>query len=47
MCAITVTEVAQIKALVIREDPAAFVIVTPVREVLGGGFLPLEDQPAR
>lgn len=41
MCALTVTEVGQMKSLVGREDPSAFVIVTPVQEILGEGFLPL------
>jgi uncharacterized membrane protein len=41
MCALTVTEVGQIKSLVGGEDPSAFVIVTPAQEILGEGFLPL------
>jgi uncharacterized membrane protein len=41
LCAITVTEVSQVKSLVVREDPAAFVIVAPAQEVLGEGFAPL------
>ena len=41
MCALTVTEVGQIKSLVGREDPSSFVIVTPAQEILGEGFLPL------
>lgn len=41
LCAVTVTEVAQLKSLVVREDPAAFVIVAPAQEVLGEGFAPL------
>ena len=41
MCALTVTEVGQIKSLVGREDPSAFVIVTPAQEIHGEGFLPL------
>lgn len=42
MVAITITEMAQLKALVHAEDPNAFVIVTPAKEVLGRGFQPLE-----
>lgn len=38
LCAVTVTEVAHLKALVAEEDPAALVIVTPALEVLGKGF---------
>lgn len=44
MCALTVTEVAQLKALVRDQDPRAFIIVSPVQEVLGSGFSSL--QPA-
>jgi hypothetical protein len=42
MVAVTVTEMAQLKALVKAEDPNAFVIVTPAQEVLGRGFQPLD-----
>ena len=42
MVAVTITELAQLKALVRAEDPNAFVIVTPAQEVLGRGFKPLE-----
>ncbi len=45
MCALTVTEVPTLKALVRNEDPGAFVIVTPVQEVLGKGFQPLQEEP--
>ena len=41
MIAVTVTEFAQVKALVNSEDPNAFVIVTPASEILGRGFQPL------
>jgi uncharacterized membrane protein len=41
MCALTVTEVPRLKALVKAEDPHAFVVVVPVQEVLGEGFAPL------
>ncbi len=43
MCALTVTEVQHLKALVNAEDPNAFMIVTPAQEVLGKGFNPLES----
>ena len=42
MCALTVTEVGYLKSLVNSTDPHAFVIVSPVQEVLGGGFSPLK-----
>jgi len=41
MVAVTVTEMNQLKAIVNAEDPNAFVIVSPAREVLGRGFQPL------
>jgi uncharacterized membrane-anchored protein YitT (DUF2179 family) len=44
ICALTVTEVSQLKALVSAEDPNAFVIVSPVQEILGRGFTPLEPK---
>jgi len=44
MCALTVTEVAQLKAIVSARDSNAFMIVSPVQEVLGKGFLPLKDE---
>lgn len=42
MCAITTTEVPQLKSLVHKIDPTAFVVIIPAREVLGRGFIPLE-----
>jgi uncharacterized membrane-anchored protein YitT (DUF2179 family) len=44
ICAITITEVSQIKNLVSHADPHAFIIVIPAQEVLGRGFLPLDTQ---
>jgi uncharacterized membrane protein len=44
MCALTVTEVKQLKTLVSQTDPHAFIIVTPAHEVLGNGFKPLEEE---
>jgi uncharacterized membrane-anchored protein YitT (DUF2179 family) len=44
ICALTVTEVAHLKAVVKAEDANAFVIVTPAREILGRGFAALEGQ---
>jgi uncharacterized membrane protein len=38
LCAITVTEVGQLKSLVRSKDENAFVIVTPAKEVFGKGF---------
>jgi uncharacterized membrane-anchored protein YitT (DUF2179 family) len=43
MVAVTVTEMAQLKSLVSDEDPSAFVVVTPAREILGRGFQPLQE----
>ena len=44
MCALTVTEVHNLKAAVVKEDPQAFVVVSPAQEVLGRGFNPLEEK---
>jgi len=44
LCALTVTEVHNLKSAVAKEDPRAFVIVSPAQEVLGRGFNPLEDE---
>jgi len=44
VCALTVTEVHNLKTAVAKEDPAAFVIVSPAQEVLGRGFNPLEEK---
>jgi uncharacterized membrane protein len=44
MCALTVTEVHNLKSAVAKDDPKAVVIVSPAQEVLGGGFAPLEEQ---
>jgi len=43
MCALTVTEVGQLKSLVLAADPQAFVIVSPAQEILGKGFSPLNE----
>ncbi len=47
MCALTVTEVTQLKILVSEADRSAFVVVSPAQEILGKGFTPLfeEGQP--
>ncbi|HRQ23771.1 MAG TPA: DUF2270 domain-containing protein [Anaerolineales bacterium] len=44
MCALTVTEVHNLKSVVAREDLKAVVIVSPAQEILGGGFAPLEEK---
>jgi len=44
MCAITVTEIHNLKAAVAKEDPNAFVIVSPAQEILGRGFNPLTEE---
>jgi hypothetical protein len=43
MVALTVTELAHLKALVKEQDPDAFVVVAPAQEVLGKGFQPLAE----
>jgi len=44
LCALTVTEVHNLKSAVAREDPKAFVIVSPAQEILGRGFNPLAEE---
>lgn len=46
MCALTVTEVHNLKTAVAKEDAQAFVIVSPAQEILGRGFNPLEEEVA-
>ncbi len=47
VCALTVTEAHNLKAAVAKEDPQAFVIVSPAQEILGRGFNPLEEDNSR
>jgi hypothetical protein len=47
LCALTVTEVHNLKTAVAKEDPQAFVIVSPAQEILGRGFNPLEEESER
>lgn len=44
LCALTVTEIPQLKALVAEEDPRAFVVVSPAKEIFGGGFGSLQEE---
>jgi len=44
MCALTMTEVHNLKSAVAKEDPNAFVIVSPAQEILGRGFNPLAEE---
>jgi uncharacterized membrane protein len=44
ICALTVTEVHNLKVAVAKDDPQAFVIVSPAQEILGRGFNPLEEK---
>lgn len=44
ICALTVTEVHNLKAAVNKEDPNAFVVVTAAQEILGRGFNPLAEE---
>jgi uncharacterized membrane protein len=43
ICALTVTEVHNLKAAVVKEDPNAFVVVSTAQEILGRGFNPLAE----
>lgn len=44
MCALTITEVHNLKSAVAKEDPKAVVIVSPAQEIFGAGFAPLEEE---
>jgi hypothetical protein len=44
ICALTITEVHNLKSAVAKEDPQAFVIVSPAQEILGKGFNPLAGE---
>ena len=44
MVAVTVTEIADLKAIVQKVDPKIFVIVNPAQEVFGAGFQSLNEQ---
>ena len=44
LCALTVTEIPQIKDLVAQVDANAFVVVMQAKEVLGRGFVPLQNE---
>ena len=43
ICALTVTEIPQLKGLVREADPNAFIIVSPAQEIFGKGFLSLQE----
>ena len=43
LCALTVTEVPDVKGLVHAEDANAFVTLTPAQEILGKGLAPLQE----
>lgn len=43
MCALTTTEIHQLRTLVSHADPRAFVVISPAQEIFGSGFMPLED----
>lgn len=44
MIAMTITEVDTLKRIVQEEDPKAFVMITPAKEIFGMGFMPLKEQ---
>jgi uncharacterized membrane protein len=43
ICALTVTEVHNLKHAIAKEDPDAFVVVSAAQEILGRGFNPLME----
>ena len=44
ICALTVTEVHNLKSAVNKEDASAFVVVSAAQEILGRGFNPLAEE---
>ena len=46
LIALTITEIAGLKAIVASEDPAAFLIISPAEEILGSGFISLDPEHA-
>ncbi len=44
LIALTITEIEQLKVIVREEDPTAFITVIPANEIVGQGFLPLDDK---
>jgi len=47
MCALTDTEISQLKSLIHEIDSDAFIIVSPAKGVVGKGFEPFEEQKGR
>lgn len=43
LIALTVTEIGQLKEIAHEEDPRAFITVIPANEIVGQGFIPLEE----
>jgi uncharacterized membrane protein len=43
ICALTITEVHNLKHAVAKEDPTAFMVVSAAQEILGRGFNPLAE----
>ena len=44
MCALTVTEVNNLKTIIAKIDPTAFVVTSNAYEILGRGFQPLSEE---
>jgi len=44
LIALTVTEIEHLKVIVREEDPNAFITVIPANEVVGQGFMPLQEE---
>jgi hypothetical protein len=43
LVALTVTEIEQLKMIVGEEDPHSFITVIPAKEIVGAGFVPLDE----
>jgi len=44
MCALTVTEINNLKAVTSRTDPKAFVVISSAQNIFGRGFAPLDEK---
>ena len=44
LIALTVTEIEHLKVIVREEDPNAFITVIPANEIVGQGFVPLQEE---
>ena len=46
ICALTVTEINNLKMVTVKADPKAFVVISSAQNVFGRGFSPLDEPTA-